>query len=206
MKKRLTTSEDYKRRIDIIVNYIREHLDSPIDLITLAELSAFSPFHFHRITKAYLGEPIGAFIVRTRLETTAKLLYYSDISISEIAYKVGYDTPSSLTKAFVKLYGVSPMKYRKTNNYYIMTQTSPEINVKLSRAKVVELAPKIVLFISATGMYDSNVFQTSFEQMWAEIKRQEAFSAGIEHLSLYYNNPKITDDKNIKYDICIRVA
>lgn len=71
---RLTASEDYKRRIDLIINYIREHLDCPIYLQTLAELSAFSPFHFNRITKAYLGEPIGGFIVRTRVETAAKLL------------------------------------------------------------------------------------------------------------------------------------
>ena len=206
MNKRLTTSEDYQRRIDIIVNYIREHLDSPIDLATLAELSAFSPFHFHRITKAYLGEPIGAFIVRTRVETAAKLLRYSDMDVSDIAYKVGYDTPSSLSKAFVKLFGVSPVNYRKTNNYYLMTQVSQNPAVKLSRAKVVDLEAKTVLFISATGMYDPAVFGSSFQQMWAEVKRQNIFSAGIEHIGLYYNNPEITADEKIKYDVCLRVC
>lgn len=204
--RRLTTSEDYKRRIDLIVNYIREHLDSPIDLVTLAELSAFSPFHFHRITKAYLGEPIGAFIVRTRVETAAKLLRYSDVSISDIAYKVGYNTPSSLSKAFVKLFGISPVKYRITKNYYIMTEASVTQDVKLSRAKVVELEPKTVLFINATGMYDSNVFESSYQQMWREVKRQGAYSAGIEHLTLYYNNPHITENEKIKYDVCLRVC
>ena len=204
--KRLTTSEDYKRRIDAIVNYVREHLDSVIDLSTLAELSAFSPFHFHRITKAYLGEPIGAFIVRTRAETAAKLLRYSDMDISDIAYKVGYDTPSSLSKSFVKIFGVSPSNYRKTNNYYRMTQVAAKQEVNLSRAKVVELELKTVLFISATGMYEPAVFESSFQQMWAEVKRQGIYSAGIEHIGLYYNNPKITEDEKIKYDVCLRVC
>lgn len=204
--RKLTTSEDYKRRIDLVLNYVREHLDSPIDLITLAELSAFSPFHFHRITKAYLGEPIGAFIIRTRVETAAKLLRYSDMYVSEIAYKVGYDAPSSFSKAFIKLFGVSPIKYRTTKNYEIMTQVAPKQDVQLSRAKVVELEPKTVLFISATGMYEPSIFQTSFQQMWSEVKRQNIFSAGIEHICLCYDNPQITESENIRYDICLRIC
>ena len=77
--------------------YIREHLDKEIDMRRLAVLSAFSPFHFHRIMRAYLKEPIGAFIIRTRVETAAKLLRYTDLPVADIAYRVGYDTPSSLT-------------------------------------------------------------------------------------------------------------
>lgn len=95
--KKLTTEEDYRQRVDRVTMYIREHLDDEIDIRTLAVLSAFSPFHFHRTMRAYLGEPIGAFIVRTRVETAAKLLRYTDIPISDIAYRVGYATPSSLT-------------------------------------------------------------------------------------------------------------
>ncbi len=202
----LTTNEDYKRRIDRVVNYIRENLDREMDLATLADLSAFSLFHFHRISKAYLGEAIGVFIGRVRVETAAKALRYSDMTISDIAYKVGYDVPSSFSRAFVKFYGVSPIEYRKTNNYCIMTPVSKKTEVNLSRAKLVELEPKTVLFISASGMYDSNIFDSAYQQMWAEIKRQAAYSAGIEHLGLYYNDPKISNDENIKYDICIRVC
>ena len=203
---KLTTKEDYQRRIDRVINYIRENLDRPIDLATLADLSAFSPFHFHRIAKAYLGEPVGSFISRVRVETAAKALRYSDMAISDIAYKVGYDTPSSFSRAFVKFYGVSPMEYRKIKNYYIMVQVLQKTKVKLSRAKVVELEPKTVLFISATGMYEPDIFHDSFQKMWVEVKQQDAFSAGIEHIGLYYNNPSITADENIRYDICLRVC
>ena len=66
MKKKLTTEEDYRQRVDRVCMYIREHLDKEIDMRRLAVLSAFSPFHFHRIMRAYLKEPIGAFIIRTR--------------------------------------------------------------------------------------------------------------------------------------------
>lgn len=147
-KKRLTTQEDYRQRVDRATFYIREHLNSEIDIRTLAELSDFSPFHFHRIMRSYLGEPIGAFIIRTRVQAAANLLRYTDLLISEIAYQVGYDTPSSLTKSFTKLFGISPKEYRLTKNYQIMTVQSPKQEVKLSRAKIVEQEAK-QFFISA---------------------------------------------------------
>ena len=55
MKNRLTTEEDYRRRVNLVIEYVREHLDSEIEINTLAELSAFSPFHLHRILRGYLG-------------------------------------------------------------------------------------------------------------------------------------------------------
>ena len=92
--------------------------------------------------RAYLKEPIGAFIIRTRVETAAKLLRYTDLPVADIAYRVGYDTPSSLTKSFCKFFGISPKMYRLTKNYQMMTTQEPKAEVKLSRAKVVEQEPK----------------------------------------------------------------
>ena len=206
MKKRLTTQEDYKRRIDKIVEFIRMNIDTEIDVQTLADMSAFSAFHFHRIIKAYLGEPIGVFIVRQRLESAAKLLRYSDINISEIAYRVGYDVPSSLTKAFVKLYGISPTKFRQTKNYQIMTNQTIASDVKLSKGKVVELDSKTVMYISKTGNYSNIEYGDIFKMFWEEVKRQGLFSKGIEHLAFYYNSPEVsTGDENLRCDVCLSV-
>jgi len=205
-KKKLTTQEDYRKRVDQVTEYIREHLDCEIDIRTLAKLSAFSPFHFHRVMRGYLGEPIGAFIVRTRVQAAANLLRYTELSVSEIAYRVGYDTPSSLTKSFCKLFGISPKEYRLTKNYQIMTTQSPKTEVKLSRAKIVELEPKTVLYISASGSYKNVEYSTLYERMWAEVKRQGLFSSGIEHLAFYYDNPEIATEENLKCDVCLRVC
>lgn len=206
MKKRLTTQEDYRQRVDRVAAYIREHLDGEIDIRLLAGISAFSPFHFHRIMRAYLGEPIGAFIVRIRVETAAKLLRYTDLPVADIAWRVGYDTPSSLTKSFCKLFGISPKEYRLTKSYQIMTAQQQKAEVKLSRAKVVEQEPKTVLYISASGDYKNVDYSAMYLRMWEEIKRQGLFSAGIEHLALYHDNPEITAEGNLKCDVCIRVC
>ena len=112
MKNKPATTNDYQQRINRVVEYIRMHLDEDIDLRVLAELAGFSPYHFHRIVSALLGEPLGEFIVRTRIETAARLLRYTDVPVAEIAYRVGYDTPSSLSKAFRRFFGISPKAYR----------------------------------------------------------------------------------------------
>ena len=96
MQQKKTTKEEYQKCVNVVVEYIIQHLGEDIDLKSLARISNFSPFYFHRIMKAFLGEPIGTFIVRTRTEAAARLLRYSDIPIADIAYRIGYSSPSSI--------------------------------------------------------------------------------------------------------------
>ena len=49
--------------------------------------------------KAFLGEPLGAYILRVRLETAARLLRYSDLTVEQIAYSIGYEVPSYLSSS-----------------------------------------------------------------------------------------------------------
>ena len=97
MQQKKTTKEEYQKCVNVVVEYIIQHLGEDIDLKSLARITNFSPFYFHRIMKAFLGEPIGTFIVRTRTEAAARLLRYSDIPIADIAYRIGYASPSSLS-------------------------------------------------------------------------------------------------------------
>ena len=106
MEGKKTTQEEYQKCVNAVVDYINLHLGEEIDLKSLARISHFSPFYFHRIMKAFLGEPIGTFIVRTRTEAAARLLRYSSTSISDIAYRIGYASrlfPKYSNKCMVSL-------------------------------------------------------------------------------------------------------
>ena len=89
----------------MVIDYISNHLDEKLDLDKLSNISAISPYHFHRIMSAHLGEPIGSYIIRCRIEASSTLLKYSSQQIDEIAYKIGYDSPTSFTKAFKNTLG-----------------------------------------------------------------------------------------------------
>ncbi len=60
MEQRTSTTEEYHRCVNIVIEYINNHLGEEIDLEKLAEISHFSPYHFHRIMKAFLHEPLGS--------------------------------------------------------------------------------------------------------------------------------------------------
>ena len=86
MQQRTTTREEYLKRVNLVIEYINNHLGNDIDLNQLAEMSHLSPYHFHRVMSAFLGEPLGAFIVRKRIETAAHLLRYTDISVGDMVH------------------------------------------------------------------------------------------------------------------------
>ena len=152
MQQKKTTQEEYQKCVNAVVDYINLHLGEEIDLKSLARISHFSPFYFHRIMKAFLGEPIGTFIVRTRTETAARLLRYTDLPIADIAYRIGYSSSSSLSKVFKQFYGISPLEYRNNKNFVIMKPAIIRPELKLKR-EIKELPVRNVIYIRLFGDY-----------------------------------------------------
>ena len=205
MSAKSVTKEEYQRRINIVVEYINDNLDSELDLSRLAEISMFSPFHFHRIVRAFLGESLGEYITRIRIETAARLLRYTSLPIETIAYNVGYEIPSSLSKSFKQFYNISPREYRNNKNYIIMKSliTTPEM--KLKQPKIVELASKKAIYIHVTGAYNEQDFSGIYQRLWQHVKEECLFSAGVEHIGIYHDDPNVTATEKLRADICLVV-
>ncbi len=197
MKKVLTTEELYRHRIELVMQYITDNLDKEIDILTLSTISGFSSFHFHRIIKAYIGESIGAFIVRTRVETAARLLLYSSMSVSDIAYRVGYNVPTSLTKAFVKHYGISPTQYRRSRKPIVKNGYSSEGESMMQTYRVVELPSTNIIYIGSRGHYRERHYFPTYTKLLGELKRQGKVTDNIAYLGIFYNNPNVTCDDNL---------
>ena len=196
----------YNQKLNRVTEYIHDHLDEKIEIQTLAKLSHFSLFHFHRIMRALLGEPIGAYINRIRLETAAKMMRYSPMSIEDIAYNVGYETPSSLTKAFKKHFGISPSDYRKNKTLtFKTTNTMETTSLNIKKPKIKTLEDKNCIYISLKGAYDKLDYGSAWKTLWQEVKQQKLFTAGIEHIGVPFDDPNITEEGNIRYDACLVV-
>jgi AraC family transcriptional activator of pobA len=77
-----------------------------------AELLNVTPNHLIETTKRTIGKPAGR-IIRERLLLEAKrLLCYSDMSASEIAYHLSFEDPSYFSRFFKKYTGLCPMDFR----------------------------------------------------------------------------------------------
>ena len=199
------TYNDYIQRINKVVDYINNHLDETLDLKTLANEAALSDFHFHRIFKALKGEAIGGYITRLRLEATARLLRYTALTIEEIAFNIGYETPASLSKAFKKQYGISPTEYRTNKDTYIMKKEIINPDLALKAPKIVTLEPKNLIYVALTGAYGSLDYGKVYEQLWAVIKAQKLFTKGIESICISYDDPKITEGSLQRSDVCLAI-
>ena len=199
------TYNDYVQRMNKVVAYINNHLDETLDLKTLANEAALSDFHFHRIFKALKGEAIGGYITRLRLEATARLLRYTALTIEEIAFNIGYETPASLSKAFKKQYGISPTEYRTNKDTYIMKKEIINPDLALKTPKIVTLEPKNLIYVALTGAYGSLNYGKAYEQLWAVIKAQKLFTKGIEPICISYDDPKITEGSLQRSDVCLAI-
>jgi AraC family transcriptional regulator len=110
----VSESPGYRPRVERALQYIANHLDRDLGLAEVAKQAHLSEFHFHRIFTAIVGEPVGRYISRRRLEVAAlRLAYEPARSITDIALSSGYSSPSNFTKAFTGYFGVSPSRVRR---------------------------------------------------------------------------------------------
>src|ERR1700684_2284189 len=103
----------YLDRMHRVTAYIDQHLDQYLDLETLADVAHFSPFHFHRLFSALMGETLGAYLRRRRCEVAAtRLLAQPKLSVLQIALGVGFGSAEAFAHAFGTRFGFSPTTWR----------------------------------------------------------------------------------------------
>jgi AraC family transcriptional regulator len=104
---------EYDARLHRVLEHIDRHLDRSLDLETLAGVAHFSPFHFHRVFLAWMGETLGEYLRRRRLETAAmRLLSQPRLSVLQLSQAVGFGSPEAFARAFKLRFGVSPTAWR----------------------------------------------------------------------------------------------
>ncbi|MBD3237570.1 MAG: helix-turn-helix domain-containing protein [Candidatus Eisenbacteria bacterium] len=104
---------EYVARINRVIDYIEVHLGEELPLSRLAKVAYFSPFHFHRIFRAFVGETVGQFLRRVRLERAASRLVYSpDVPITEIALDCGFSGSETFARAFRDAFGMTASEWR----------------------------------------------------------------------------------------------
>jgi AraC family transcriptional regulator len=106
-----TTYEAMVRRT---VAEIQRRLDDPPGFRELAERAYLSPYHFHRIFRAMVGESPKELVRRLRLERAAHRLRHTARAVVDIAVEAGYESQQAFAKAFQAEYGATPSAYRTT--------------------------------------------------------------------------------------------
>ena len=95
------------------ITYMEEHLLEEINYEDVAKQVHTSSYEFHRAFSFVTGLTANAYIRNRRLSLAAKELVETDVKITDLAMKYGYETPESFTKAFTRFHGVAPKMARE---------------------------------------------------------------------------------------------
>jgi AraC-like DNA-binding protein len=91
--------------------------DAELSLEVAAEKCRLPNRRFSHILKTELGTSFKAYLNEIRLQEAARLLQENDAPVSEIAYKVGYNSLSHFSRIFKQKYELSPADFRKANSH-----------------------------------------------------------------------------------------
>jgi len=216
--------KEYMHRINVALQYIDDHLDEDLSLAVISETVLYSPFHFHRIFRAVVGEPLNTYVIRKRIEKMASILMHrQEVRITELSQQYGFNSNSSFTRAFKKFYGVSPSEFRKQNpgkfskigtieskigqeklifekyicnsNHYL---NWIQMNAKIEVKETPELTFATVTQIGVDGM------ELAFEKMLKWARPREVFKNPTAKMArIFHDSFKITDPDKVRMSVCI---
>jgi AraC family transcriptional regulator len=106
-----------KQKLKSVIEYIEENLQEDIRLGCLAAIAHMSQFHFARAFKLSTGLSPIQYLIGRRIELAKQLLKKRELTIAEIAYRVGFSSQSHFNKYFIKLAKTTPGSYRKSNSF-----------------------------------------------------------------------------------------
>jgi AraC family transcriptional regulator len=221
---------EYESRMHRVLAYIDEHLDKQLDLATLAEVAHFSPFHFHRLFSAWMGETFGDYLRRRRVEVAAmRLAAQPRTTILNIALSVGFGSAEAFARAFKSRFGRSPTAWRAQQYSLRNTNShSGQVNSKRSQARqasfteheisrqnpnkesimkitLVDRQPATIAYLRHLGPYGEPIarFWQETYVPWAVMNKLGADHAryGISH-----DDPGITAPEQCRYDACAEVS
>lgn len=207
----------YDPVIDAAVDYITAHLGEEIHLEQIAQAAGLSPFHFHRIFTAHLGETPGSFLNRVRLERAANYLIKDERStVTQIATLVGFTSPAVFSRAFKGYFGLPPGQFRVSQGQIYRCQAAerrsrPEAAYleplgRLNRnVRVQELPAYRVAYAASRSGYDLPKINAAWTRLSRWARRRGYLEPEPLMIGVSFDDPFITAHNRCRYYACVTV-
>lgn len=156
-----------------LVEWIEQHLAEPLTLDQVANQAGLSPHHFSRLFTARMGRSVMAYVRARRLIRAAhRLVDEAGVPLIELAFDCGFDSQEAFTRAFRRLFGVTPGRFRQgfcvtpIEGQYPMTLSDP------SPAPVVQLpglVPMPAFSVAGCSRRFDEANKAEIPQLWAQL-------------------------------------
>jgi AraC family transcriptional regulator len=217
----------YISSVNKALQYMDENLDTDLSLDKVSKIACFSPYHFHRIFKTVTNETLNAYITRKRVEKIATVLIRKpEVSITALSVQYGFNSNSSLTRAFKKYYSISPSEFRQQSSSrfskiskikskngqelvvfgeYICSIDNLkdwiEMNAKIEIKEIAKLELAYVTSIGHRGI--ASAYDTLVK--WA-IPLGLLQNPKAKMVTIYHDSFKTTDPEKLRISACITLA
>jgi len=159
------------------LEYIEQNLTTELMSDDVARSAFYSSYHFQRIFTLLTGYTVCEYIRNRRLALAAQELRDGNTKVIDLAYKYGYETPESFTKAFQRFHGVLPTQAR---NHEVSVKAFNRLTIKvtLEGGAIMDYhienrpAFEVCLKIRSFSTNDSN---TAIPQFW-----NDYFTKGLD--------------------------
>lgn len=223
---------EYIARINRVVSFIDANIADKLTLGKLSEISCFSPFHFHRVFHAYIGETPNDFVNRIRLEKAATFLSYNTSdTITDVALKYGFSSSAAFARAFKKHFGKSATDWRNGGflNYknskicktdskmgkealslddYVSSINNLTVNNNQEENKMeveIKQMPRIhVAYISVYSGYDDKI-GIAFDKLCRWAGPRGLLTPETKFVGVAFDSPDVTPQDKLRYNACITV-
>lgn len=212
---------DYVERVNRAIDHVLENLASPLKLEDVAQAACFSPFHFHRIFRSLIGETLGQFVKRQRLERALYLMSHAPSrSLTDIALDCGFASSSHFSRSFKERFGLPPSAFdvqtfrNERRQEFEAALASQDGGPRLPRLpqgenpdgfEVVlrDLPPRTVAYIRTLDPYRPDVVTGAYERLmaWAEARGV----ADGPWLGYMWEDPELVALKDCRYDAAVVV-
>jgi AraC family transcriptional regulator len=202
-----TTRETYTERIARVQEYLANNLDKDLDLHRLAEEAFMSPFHFHRVYVAMMGETLADTIRRRRLHQAATKLLASSTAIAKLANDGGYTSLQAFNRAFRDAYGVTPKQYRLHGELSLAIQQSINFTKKehpmYSLQDVQKEDLPTISMLATRHLGDYQTIGIAFERLMAWAAGKGLLNNPMRTFALYYDDPISKPKQDLVSDACL---
>jgi transcriptional regulator GlxA family with amidase domain len=109
---RMATRLELYRRLYMAREFLDASLEQPVLLSEAADIACLSPHHFLRQFKQLFRVTPHQYHRRKRLERAQRLLTETELSVTEICFRLGFESIGSFSWLFSRQFGLSPSRFR----------------------------------------------------------------------------------------------
>jgi len=221
------SQKEYISRINKVIDYVEAHLDEELSLEVLSEVANFSPYHFHRIYSAFMGETLMGFVKRKRIEKAASIINKEpETPISNIAYACGYNSVSVFCRNFKDRYGMTAQEFRAgakerdsknrqldsnfgkwdplKDGYVCNVESLKQRSMKITNDITVKEMPEMhLVYYRHTGEF--HLIGKAYEKLFTWAGPRGILNQNTKTITVYHDDPSVTEIENVRQSAGILV-